>query len=220
MEKTDSGVETVVGDFSSLDSVRRLAREILDRFERLDVLINNAGVATRNRELSVDGFELIFAVNHLAPFLLTNLLLPLIRRSAPSRIINVSSMTHAYANLDLQDLQGEQNFEAYAAYCRSKLANILFTKELARRLDGSGVTVNALHPGVVDTKLLRVSFSGGSPAAAGAKTSVYLAVSPEVEGVSGGYFVSQRQASTSAAAEDAVLARKLWAKSAELVAFG
>jgi len=157
-----AALESVSGDFSSLDEVRAMAVDVLGRFERLHVLINNAGIVTKRREESRDGFELTFAVNHLAPFLLTNILLDLITRSAPARIVNVSSSVHSGSRLDFDDLQMTRRFDGFDAYGRSKLANVLFTFALARRLKGTGVTANALHPGVIATKLLHVNFGGGA----------------------------------------------------------
>ena len=157
-----AALESVSGDFSSLDEVRAMAVDVLGRFERLHVLINNAGIVTKRREESRDGFELTFAVNHLAPFLLTNILLDLITRSAPARIVNVSSSVHSGSRLDFDDLQMTRRFDGFGAYGRSKLANVLFTFALARRLKGTGVTANALHPGVIATKLLHVNFGGGA----------------------------------------------------------
>jgi NAD(P)-dependent dehydrogenase (short-subunit alcohol dehydrogenase family) len=200
----------VYGDFASLAQVRALADQVLTRYDRLDVLINNAGIVMNRREESVDGYELTFAVNHLAPFLLTRLLLDRLRGSAPSRIVVVSSMTHSGAELDLDDLQMTRQFSGFEAYSRSKLANILFAFALARRLEGTGVTANALHPGVIATKLLHANFSGGAPPEEGARTSVFLALSPEVEGVTGRYFVNCRESRTSAAGRDVSLQERLW----------
>ena len=210
------GVEAVAGDFSSLSEVRRMAEAMRAHYDRLDVLINNAGVVSKTRMESADGYELTFAVNHLAPFLLTNLLLPLLKESAPTRIVVVSSMVHSGADLDLSDLQMERGYSAQAAYSRSKLANLLFSGALARRLSGSGVTVNALHPGVISTKLLHASFSGGSAPEDGAQTPVYLATSPDVANVSGRYFVNKTERAPSATAQDEELQERLWKISAEL----
>ena len=160
-------VSSVTADFGSLAAVRAMAEQILRTCPRLDVLINNAGVAVRSRHTSADGYESTFAVNHLAPFLLTNLLLDRLRESAPARIVNVSSGAHASGRVDFDDLQMEHGFDGWQAYCNSKLANALFTCELARRVDAGEVTANFLHPGVIDTKLLHVNFGGGSPVADG-----------------------------------------------------
>ena len=209
-------VTWVAGDFGSLAEVRAMAEQVLRACPRLDVLINNAGIAVRSRRLSADGYESTFAVNHLAPFLLTNLLLDRLRESAPARIVNVSSGAHASGRIDFDDLQMEHGFDGWDAYCNSKLANALFTCELARRLDAGEVTANFLHPGVIDTKLLHVNFGGGSPVAAGARTPAYLALDPAVATVTGAYFVERRRTRASSAAGDRRLARELWRVSAEL----
>jgi NAD(P)-dependent dehydrogenase (short-subunit alcohol dehydrogenase family) len=223
-------VELVTADFSSLAAVRRLAAEVLERYPRLDVLINNAGLMLGKRAESADGFELTFAVNHLAPFLLTNLLLGRLIESAPARIVNVASRAHLRGAIDFDDLDSRRGYQPMKAYSQSKLANILFTRELARRLEGTGVTANCLHPGVV-----RSDFGGGgdfggvmgigwavmqpfliSPEK-GADTSVWLASSPEVASTSGEYFDRRRVAATSSAARDAAAAARLWRVSAERV---
>ena len=209
-------VTWVTGDFGSLAEVRAMAERVLDACPWLDVLINNAGIAVRDRHLSADGYESTFAVNHLAPFLLTNLLLDRLRESAPARIVNVSSSAHSSGRIDLDDLQMARGFDGWAAYCNSKLANALFTCELARRVDAAEVTANFLHPGVIDTKLLHVNFGGGSPVAAGARTPVHLALDSEVASVTGAYFVDRRRTRASSAAGDRRLARELWRVSAEL----
>lgn len=221
----NDGVDLLIADLSSRRQVRGLADEVGERYDRLDVLVNNAGVITKERRLTEDGFEWQFAVNHLAPFLLTNLLRPLLASSAPSRVVNVASKAHRGASLDFEDLQMErEEYRPLKAYGRSKLANLLFTLELARRLEGTGVTANALHPGVVSTKLLftaaRVtrflSFLFRSPER-GARTSVYLATSPEVDGVTGQYFVDGRPREPSPEARDPDRARRLWEESRRLV---
>jgi NAD(P)-dependent dehydrogenase (short-subunit alcohol dehydrogenase family) len=210
--------EPVVADFSALREVRRMAGDVLQRFPRLDVLVNNAGVLLRERKLSADGLELTFAVNHLAHFLLTNLLLERLKASAPARIVTVSSSMHQHSSLDFEDLQNEK-FSGTRAYSSSKLANVLFTVELAQRLRGSGVTANALDPGTVSTKMLRSAYPGipGSSLEAGASTSVYLASSPEVEGVSGQYFTRRRPASPSSLVRDKHLCLRLWQVSEHMV---
>lgn len=209
-------VTAVAADFASLAEVRALAEHLLRTCPRLDVLINNAGIAVRRRSLSADGYESTLAVNHLAPFLLTNLLLDRLRAGAPARIVNVSSGVHAGGRIDFADLQMERGFDGWDAYCNSKLANALFTGELARRLDAAEVTANFLHPGVIDTKLLHVNFGGGSPVAEGARTPLHLALAPEVAAVTGAYFVDRRQARAAAAAGDRRLAAELWRVSASL----
>ena len=209
-------VTPVAADFAALAEVRALAERILCTCPRLDVLINNAGIAVRRRGTSADGYESTLAVNHLAPFLLTNLLLDRLRASAPARIVNVSSGVHGSGHIDFADLQMKRGFDGWQAYCNSKLANALFTCELARRLDARDVSANFLHPGVIDTKLLHVNFGGGSPVAAGARTPVHLALAPELAGVTGTYFVNQRRARASSAAGDRRLAAELWDVSAQL----
>lgn len=211
-------VEGVVADFASLAQVRALGEEVLRRFPRVDVLLNNAGVYMHQRVITGDGFETTFQVNHLAPFLLTQLLLPLLEKSAPARIVTVSSIAHRSAELELGDLQLEHDFDGYRAYANSKLANVLFTFELARRLQGRGVTANCLHPGVIDTKLLREGFGGGGRTVVeGAATSVFLATSEEVANVTGKYFASSREAEVAAAAKDEGLQRALWRESERMV---
>jgi NAD(P)-dependent dehydrogenase (short-subunit alcohol dehydrogenase family) len=204
--------DTLEADFSSLARVRECAEEIIKRFPRLNVLVHNAGVFAAERKLTVDGFETTFAVNHLAPFLLTRLLSGLLRRSVPARIVVVSSITHVNSTCDFDNLQGEKSYDGRNAYSLSKLANALFTVELAERLRGSGMTANFLHPGVVATKLLRAGFGNMSAAstARGAETSVYLASSPEVEGISGKYFVNRRESGPSPLVNDAAVRLRLW----------
>jgi NAD(P)-dependent dehydrogenase (short-subunit alcohol dehydrogenase family) len=205
-------------DLSSLHEVRRLAEDIRRQYSRLDVLINNAGIFMTHRHLSDDGFELTFVVNHLAPFLLTQLLLDLLRATAPSRIVTVTSAAHQRGQLDFENLQGEKQYTGYGAYALSKLANVLFTIELAARLAGTGVTANCFHPGTIGTKLLRQGFgrTSGSSVKEGAVTAVYLAADPDVALVSGKYFVKKREEPPSQAAGDAVLREKLWDVSARL----
>ena len=220
-------VDFLVADLSEQAQVRRLAQEIRDRYERLDVLVNNAGAVFMQRQVSKDGLEMTFALNHLGYFLLTNLLLDLLKSSAPARIVNVSSMAHAGAQLNFDDLQNEASYSSWKVYGQSKLANIYFTYELARRLEGSNVTVNALHPGFVSTNFGRsnggifgplfrlVQVAAISPDS-GAETSIYLASSPEVEGVSGKYFDKKKPIRSSAVSYDQAAARRLWEMSEEL----
>jgi NAD(P)-dependent dehydrogenase (short-subunit alcohol dehydrogenase family) len=197
--------DVVTADLSSQDSIRVAAGQLRERYPRLHVLINNAGIITRRRELSVDGIEMQFAVNHLAYFLLTRLLLDRLKAGAPSRVINVTSGAHAGATLDFDDLQNERRYDPNRVYAQSKLANILFTYELARRLSGTRVTANCLHPGVIATGLLAdyMGIPVAGPALArtfgatpeeGAETSIYLASSPEVERETGKYFVGVESA--------------------------
>lgn len=215
-----------LADLASLREVRELADRLSD-LPKIDVLVNNAGLVIAKRELTVDGMEHTFALNHLAPFLLTNLLLPKLESSAPARVVTVASTAHRGARLNLDDPQLSSGYGAMLAYSNSKLANILFTRELARRLDGTGVTANCLHPGTVRTNFgrtgntwLRLGLIAGAPflrsAAFGAKTVIYLASSPDVAGKTGGYYFNCKLREPSAAAQDDGTARRLWDLSAEL----
>jgi NAD(P)-dependent dehydrogenase (short-subunit alcohol dehydrogenase family) len=226
---TSANVEAMELDLARLDDVRRFAKEFSARGEPLHVLVNNAGLITDRRSTTVDGYETQFQVNHLGPFLLTNLLLGNLRNAAPARIVNVSSAAHQAARLDFDDLQSERSYRGMRVYGTTKLCNILFTRELARRLQGTGVTANALHPGTVrtnfsgggDTGLLNLGFRLISPLLLapkqGARTSIYLASSPDVERRSGEYFVRSRPRRPSRAAQNDDDARRLWDVSAQLV---
>jgi NAD(P)-dependent dehydrogenase (short-subunit alcohol dehydrogenase family) len=209
----------LVADLSSLHEVRKAAATLLDRYPAIHVLLHNAGVYMPERVLTVDGYETTFAVNHLAPQLLTGLLLDRVKASGRARIVTVSSMVHVRARLDLANLQGEREYDGYRAYGLSKLANVLFTWELAERLRGTDVTATCLHPGVIATKLLATGFPGsiGASLDSGAATSVYLASSPDVEGVSGAYFADKKRSVPSPLAEDAEVRRTLWDVSEKLV---
>lgn len=222
-----ANLDLIIGDLSSQDEIRRVAAEFEQRHSRLDVLVNNAGVLLGRRQETVDGLEATFATNHLGHFSLTHLLLPTLKASAPARIVNVSSDAHHGARLDFSDLQSRRSYSGFRAYCNSKLANVLFTYELARRLEGSGVSVNALHPGVVRTRIgrsgplaARLFFLLGAPFLSspkqGAETSVYLATSPEVEAVSGKYFLKKAERRTSRLSYDRDVARRMWDVSIEL----
>jgi NAD(P)-dependent dehydrogenase (short-subunit alcohol dehydrogenase family) len=251
-ETGNPAVEFLVADLSAQAEVRRLAREFLERHDRLHVLVNNAGAMFAQRRESVDGIEMTLALNHLAYFLLTNLLLDTLKASAPARVVNVSSAAHAdVSGLDFEDLQaragakrfggyGESRFSGllftlfapmrhpgFLQYARTKLANLLFTYELARRMEGTGVTVNALHPGFVASRFMDGNGALGwflrrwaglfaISAEDGAKSSVYLASSPEVEGVTGKYFVKAKEVLSSPASRDEAAARRLWQLSEEL----
>jgi retinol dehydrogenase 14 len=205
----DAKLQTAYADFADLSAVARMAKDIAARLPRLDVLINNAGVYKTEWETSPDGFEMTLAVNHLAHFLLTNLLLPLLKKSAAPRVITVSSLVHASGRIVFDNMNGERGYNGYHAYANSKLANALFANELARR--EPWLTSNSLHPGIVGTKLLHAAFSmPGEPAASGARTSVYLATSPEVDKVTGKYFDNCTEVAAAAQALDQQLARKLW----------
>ena len=221
-------VESRLCDFSSLDGVRNLAADLLSTQSRIDVLINNAGLWHPERRLSSDGIEDTFAVNHLAPFLLTNLLLPRLTESGSARIVNVSSRLHEkQSTFHFDDPQSTRSYHGLRAYSQSKLANVLFSTELAARLTGTGVTSNALHPGDVVSDILRekplLRFFGrlaapfvDSPHSA-SLTSVYVATAPELAGVTGGYFKKQRPAKPSSAVSDASQRTRLWELSAQLV---
>jgi len=217
-------VETFVADLASMSQVRGLAAAIAERTDRLDVLVNNAGVGVDRRAETQDGLELTFAVNVMAPYVLTTSLLPLLKASAPSRIVTVSSAVHASVKeLDLDDLQSERSYRWSDVYARAKLASILLSNELARRLDGTGVTSNALHPGVIATEfggdgdlrganalLFRVLkwFLPGPEA--GARTSLHVAGAPDLDGVTGRYFDNGAEKPPSTLAQDSDLARALW----------
>ena len=221
-------LDSMVADLSSLEEIRRLASEFKEKYTRLDVLINNAGAYFNQRRESVDGYEMTFALNHLGYFYLTYQLLDLIKASAPARIINVSSGAHTMSGeINFDNLQNDGLFFGWTAYGRSKLMNILFTRELCRRLQGTGVTANALHPGFVATNfghngdgigkwIIGLTQRWALTAEEGAQTSIYLASSPEVAGVSGVYFVDKKITQPSNAALDDEAARKLWEISLEL----
>jgi len=212
-------VEPVWGDFSLMSEVVLLAAQVRERAPVLDVLLNNAGVFENRRHLTGDGMERTMAVNHFAPFLLTHHLLATVSSAPAGRVVNVASMAHQGGRLDLDDLTFARGYGGYDAYCASKLANILFTAELAKRLAGTAVTANCLHPGVIGTKLLRAGFGmGGAPLEEGARTSVYLATSPQVAGKSGGYYVDRRSATPSRAARDEAMATQLWKESERVLA--
>ena len=210
-------LEAVWGDFTSLAQVRALAAAVRARSERLDGLVHNAGVFMPSRLLTADGLEATFQINYLAPFLLTHLLLGLLEEAPAGRIVMVSSVAHQGGYLDFDNLQGERSFDDYSAYATSKLADLLFAIELAERLQGTRVTVNALHPGTVGTKLLKTGFGmDGMDVERGARTSTYLALSPEVAGSTGQYFMDCMPTACSPFADDAALRRRLWEHSEKL----
>ena len=223
-------IEFLQADFSSLAEVRRLAATVMARAPRVDVLVNNAGGVFAKRQVSKDGYEMTFAVNHLAPFLLTQLLLGTMKSAAPSRIVTTSSAAHKGARIPFDDLQATGRYSAMGAYGTSKLANILFTRALAKRLQGTTVTATCFHPGFVRTSFGRgfdanpiarhlfrwVSRFARTPEK-GAQTLVYLAASPEVDGASGGYYFDCKLTTTSAAAQDDAAAERLWQVSEQLV---
>lgn len=221
-------VDVFVADLSSMAEVRRLADELLARLSVIDVLVNNVGGYWRTRHVSADGLERTFALNHVAPFLLTALLLDRLKASASARVVTVSSNMHALGKMDFDDLQGERSYSGGRAYNQSKLANLLFTYELARRLEGSSVTATALHPGVV-----RTSFGAEDPArlqhvllpvmrpfmkspARGAATSIHAASAPELETVTGQYFANGKLKRSSTRSHDEVAADRLWRASVDL----
>ena len=226
-ESRNPAVEYLVADLSSREQVRGLAEKFKERHERLDVLVNNAGALFMGRRYNAEGIEMTFALNHLSYFLLTNLLLDVLTASAPARVVNVASGTHQKANLNLDDVHDPGRYVGFRAYSRSKLCNVLFTYELARRLEGTGVTANALHPGLVASnimtnngplgRVMNFFFSlRGISVEAGAKTPVYAASSPLMEGVSGKYLVKKQPVRTSKRSYDESLAAALWELSAKL----
>ncbi len=226
----NNSVDLLVADLSSQQSIRQLVENFKQHYEQLHVLINNAGVFMLTRRETVDGLEITFAVNYLAPFLLTNLLLDVLKASAPARIVNVSSEAHENGYIKMDDLQAKKNYRPFRAYGQSKLALVMFTYELARRLQGTGVTANCLHPGFVATNIGQsgvvpvarpvakfvLSFLGISPEE-GAKTSIYLATSTDVEDVTGKYFVKSVISRSAPISYDESLQRQLWEESAKLV---
>ena len=222
-------VDAFAADLSSQAEVRRVAAQVLDAYPRLDVLINNVGGFWATRHVTADGLERTFAVNHLAAFLLTDLLLDRLKASAPARVVMVSSGAQSMGSIDFGDLQGERSYSGQVAYNQSKLASVMFTYELARRLKGTGVTATVLHPGVVNT-----GFGAEDPSSIfkfivplvrpfmktpqqGAATSIYLASSPKVEGVTGMYFAKEKPQTSSKASYDVDAAARLWQVSAGLV---
>jgi NAD(P)-dependent dehydrogenase (short-subunit alcohol dehydrogenase family) len=222
-------VDLFIADMSSQTDVRKLAGQVLQSLSRIHVLINNVGGYWDSRHVTVDGLERTFALNHLAPFLLTNLLLDRLNQSAPARVVTVSSNAHAPGRIDFSDLQGKRSYSGARAYSQSKLANVLFSYELARRLKGTSVTANALHPGLVST-----SFGAEDPAtvqrifipflrpfmkspAQGAATSIHLASAPELEQVTGRYFANRHAKKSSESSHDQASAAQLWQVSADLV---
>lgn len=224
----NNNVDSLLADLSSQQEVRRVAEEFKRNYQHLHVLLNNAGAAFMKRQLSVDGIEMTFALNYLAYFLLTTLLLDTLKASAPARVINVSSGSHTSGKIEFDNLQGERAY-GFAAYPNAKLATILYTVELARRLGGTGVTVNALHPGLTATgfgknngKVMSALVTIFAPLfmrspAKGAETSIYLASSPEVEDMTGKYFYDSQVTPAAAQAADTAIARRLWDVSAQMV---
>lgn len=222
-------VDAFAADMSSQAEVRRLAADVLGAYPRLDVLVNNVGGFWAHRHPTADGLERTFAINHLAPFLLTNLLLDRLKASAPARVVTVSSGAQAMGRIQLDDLQGTRKYSGQSAYNQSKLANVMFTNELARRLEGTGVTATSLHPGVVRTNfgvedqawyftlMNRVVYPLLKTPAQGARTSIYLASSPDVDGVTGQFFINRRPKAAKKVAYDPDMTARLWQVSADLV---
>jgi NAD(P)-dependent dehydrogenase (short-subunit alcohol dehydrogenase family) len=219
-------IETEQVDFAALGSVRAVAARIAERHPRIDILVNNAGLAMARRTITEEGFEAIFQINHLAPFLLTDLLMPTLKAAENARIVNVASNASVHSIIDFNDLQLEKGWGPMKVYGRSKLMNILFTVELARRLEGTGITANALHPGFVGTRIANKGWAIDwlwaliklfvlSPAQ-GAETPVYLASSRDVAGISGEYFYKKKPIRANALAYNADAARRLWQISAEM----
>jgi len=223
----NNSLDLMLADMSSMRSVRQLASEFRRKYDRLQVLVNNAGLFMFTRSTTGDRLETTFEVDYLSHFLLTGLLIDLLKASAPSRLVEVSSVAHYNGHIDFDDLQGEKGYGGWKAYSQAKLAQVLFTYELARRLKGTGVTANCLHPGAVATniwsrplgragfimKLLRLFMMGPE---GGAKTPIYLASSPDVEGVSGKYFTNKKEKESSKESNDEQVARRLWLVSEEL----
>lgn len=220
-------IEFLLADLSLLSEVRKLAAAFIERFGTLHVLINNVGAINLKREVTAEGYELTFAMNHLGLFLLSELLTPALQKGAPARIINLSSDAHRAAGINYDDLQSERGYSSFRVYSNSKLMNLLFTRELSRRLADQKITVNAVHPGMVASDFMTkpgimgkianafVQLFGISPEA-GARTSVYLASSPEVEGVTGKYFVKSKARTPSKEAQSDESARRLWELSEKL----
>ena len=232
-ETGNANVEFLVADLSSQAQIRTLVASFRQKYPRLDVLVNNAGAFHFDRQLSVDGIEMTFALNHLGYFLLTNLLVDLLKQSAPARIVSVSSSAHYSGTLNVDDLEMTQKFQGWPAYSNSKLANVMFTYELARRMEGTGVTATVLHPGWVATDFAYNNLRGVlklfSPIyrlfqkltaitpEEGAETMLYLATSPEVEGVTGKFFDKSREKRAAEEADDVEKAKKLWEISEKMV---
>jgi NAD(P)-dependent dehydrogenase (short-subunit alcohol dehydrogenase family) len=229
--RTGGKVDLALADLSSQAEVRALAEEFKRRYDRLDVLVNNAGLVQSTRTESVDGLETTFATNHLAPFLLTNLLLDLLKKSAPSRVVTVSSEAERWGNIDFDDLQSKKKYRGFPVYGMTKLANIMFTYELAERLEGTGVTATCMHPGAVNTRfgtnntgpmtiLFRLSKPFMRTPEQGADTVIWLASSPDVEGLSGRYYADRKPLEPKKIANDPEARRRLWEESERLTGLG
>ncbi len=206
----NSSIEYICADLADFKDIYKIAEDVKKHFKTIAVLINNAGVFEPQQKFTLNGIELTFAVNHLAYFLLTGLLLDVLKQNTPARIINVSSMAHA-SRIDFDDLRGQKSYSGYKTYAQSKLANILFTFHLAEKLADWGITVNCLHPGVTSTKLLHAGWGmGGNSVKQGAKTSVYLASSPELEQTTGKYFIDSQITHPAGIANDRKVQERLW----------
>jgi len=219
-EATGSALpDLVIADYAHQDAIRGMADDLLSRYSRIDVLVNDAGTYNKTRHLTPEGIELTFAVNYLGPFLLTHLLLPLLRKSREARIVTVASSAHEDVDrIEWDNLPGLRRYDPWKAYALSKFADVTFTCTLARNLEGSGITANCLHPGVVDTKILRTAFPGMAAITPeeGAETSVYLARSPEVAGITGRYFENRRPGRSSTLSHDRHVQERLWRIAEEL----
>jgi NAD(P)-dependent dehydrogenase (short-subunit alcohol dehydrogenase family) len=229
--QTGGRVDLALADLSSQAEVRNLAEEFKRRYDRLDVLVNNAGLVQSTRTETVDGLESTFAINHLAPFLLTNLLLDVLKKSAPSRVVTVSSEAERWGNIDFDDLQSKKKYRGFPVYGMTKLANIMFTYELAERLEGTGVTATCMHPGAVNTRfgtsnrgpmtlLFRLFKPFMRTPDQGADTVIWLASSPEAEGLSGRYYADRKPLKPKKIANDPAACRRLWEESERLTGLG
>jgi retinol dehydrogenase 14 len=229
--QTGGRVDLALADLSSQAEVRALAEEFKRRYDRLDVLVNNAGLVQSTRTETADGLESTFAINHLAPFLLTNLLLDMLKQSAPSRVVTVSSEAERWGNIDFDDLQSKKKYRGFPVYGMTKLANIMFTYELAERLEGTGVAATCMHPGAVNTRFgtnnrgpMTILFRAFKPfmrtPEQGADTVIWLAASPDVEGVSGRYYADRKPLEPKKIANDPAARRRLWEESERLTGLG
>lgn len=212
-----NNISNVYGDLSSFNRIKEMVNDIYNRFNRLDVLINNAGVYRSKRQVTQEGLEETFTVNYIAPFILTNLLVGLLKKTKSSRIVNVVSRVHSN-QLDFNNLQSETRYTGVKAYARSKTCLIIFTYLLAEKLNNSGITVNCLHPGIINTKLQRAAMgSGGASLSEGANTLIYATTAPELENISGKYFKNNKPSLTKDITYNKEIQNKLWKKTEELV---
>ena len=228
-ESGNESVDMLIADLSSMEEVRRVAREFKEKYSKLHVLVNNAGGLLNKFHTTTDGHELTFAINHLAPFLLTHELLDILKASAPSRVVNVSSGAQSMGKIDFENLQSEKGYSSFRAYSNAKLMLVMTTYEMARRLEGTGVTANVLHPGFVRTNFgkgdagpirkffLKLSSPFAKSSEKGAETPVYLASSPEVEGVTGQYFANRKVGKSSMRSYESDIQQKLWERTEEIL---